>query len=181
MLHGPRYAPPVSLRIRLARETDLSAMVAIKQDAGLTAWPHILPPEVIEALPFPPRWEAALGGTDPRTKVLVAELDGRMTGFAITRPSGDEDAAPDTGELDGFYTDPGNSGAGAGRALLAAATESLRDAGFGAATLWTATLNHRPRRIYEAAGWSVDGAERRRTFGGIEFTEVRYRIRLREA
>lgn len=166
----------MSLRIRLASETDLSAMVAIKHDAGLAAWPHILPVEVLEQLPFPARWEAALEGGEPRTRVLVAELDGHVVGFAITRPSGDEDARPETGELDGFYTHPRAWGVGAGRALLAAAVEALRDAGFDDATLWTAAMNHRPRRIYETAGWRVDGTERRRSFGGVEFTEVRYRL-----
>lgn len=46
------------------------------------------------------------------------------------------------------------------------------------ATLWTAAENHRPRRIYEAAGWQTDGMDRRRAFGGVEFVEVRYRIVL---
>lgn len=58
---------------------------------------------------------------------------------------------------------------------------TLREAGFAEATLWTAALNHRPRRIYETAGWSVDGTDRRRSFGGVEFTEVRYRRPLAAA
>jgi GNAT superfamily N-acetyltransferase len=170
----------MAVTIRPATAADLAAMVAIKHDAGLAAWPHILPAEVIEALPFLPRWEAAVASPDPRVSALLAELNGRVVGFTITRPSGDADALPVTGELDGFYTDPGAWGAGAGRALLAASTEALRQAGFSDATLWTAALNHRPRRIYEAAGWRVDGTERRRSFGGVEFTEVRYRRQLGE-
>jgi GNAT superfamily N-acetyltransferase len=166
----------VALIARSALPVDLPAMVAIKHDAGLAAWPHILPPEVIETLPFPPRWSEAIANPDPRTSVLLAELDGRVVAFAITRPSGDADASPRTGELDGFYTDPGAWGMGAGRMLLDEATGALRDAGFGDATLWTAALNHRPRRIYEAAGWHVDTAERHRRFGGVEFIEVRYRL-----
>jgi GNAT superfamily N-acetyltransferase len=170
----------MEVTIRPALPTDLPAMMEIKRDAGVAAWQHFLRPDLIETLPFPLRWEAAVESPDLRTGVLVAELDGRVVGFAITRPSGDEDALSGTGELDGFYTDPGAWGAGAGRALLAAATEALRDAGFGDATLWTATLNHRPRRIYEIAGWLVDGTERHRSFDGVEFTEARYRIPLRE-
>lgn len=166
----------MTVKIRSALPGDLPAMVAIKHDAGLVAWGHILPPEVIETLPFPPRWGEAIASPDPRTSTLLAEVDGRVVGFAITRPSGDADASPQTGELDAFYTDPGVWGIGAGRALLAGATGQLRDAGFGDATLWTAELNHRPRRVYEVAGWRVDGAERDRSFGGVEFTEVRYRL-----
>jgi GNAT superfamily N-acetyltransferase len=165
----------MEVTIRSATAADLAAMIAIKHDAGLAAWPHILPAEMIETLPFPPRWEAAIEDPDPRTSVLLVELGGRAVGFALTRPSGDADAVLATGELDGFYTDPSSWGAGAGRALLASAVETLRNAGFGEATLWTATLNHRPRRMYETAGWRVDGTERHRSFGGVEFTEVRYR------
>ena len=166
----------MDLVIRAAGPGDLPALVTIRHDAGVAAWLHILPGEVFEAIPFPERWAAAVTGGEPRAGVLVAELDGRVVGFAITRPSRDDDAAPDTGELDGFFTEPGTWGAGVGRALLAAATLALRDAGFRDATLWTAALNHRPRRIYEKAGWRLDGADRRRSFGGVEFTELRYRI-----
>jgi GNAT superfamily N-acetyltransferase len=99
-----------------------------------------------------------------------------VVGFAVTRPSGDAGAGPVTGEVDGFYVHPGSWGRGAGRALLDAAVAALRVGGFRDATLWTAAENHRPRRIYETAGWRVDGTDRRRAFDGVEFVEVRYRI-----
>jgi GNAT superfamily N-acetyltransferase len=166
----------MAVTIRRASAADLAAMVRIKHGAGLAAWPHILPPDVIEELPFPARWEAAIESGEPRTSVLLAELSGRFVAFAITRPSGDDDALPETGELDAFYADPTVWGAGAGRALLSAAAAALQEAGFRDATLWTAELNHRPRRIYEAAGWRLDGTERQRSFGGVEFTELRYRF-----
>lgn len=166
----------VQVRIRHATTDDLPAMMAIKHDAGLAAWPHILPPEVIETLPFLDRWVTAVKQPGPRTGVLVAETGGRVAGFAVTRPSGDPGADVTMGELDSFYVDPSTWGRGVGRALLASATQSLRDAGFSEATLWTAEANHRPRRIYEIAGWAVDGTNRRRAFGGVEFVELRYLV-----
>lgn len=168
----------MAIVIRPAAPTDLPAMVAIKHDAGLAAWPHILPPAVIEQLPFPDRWAAAILDRDPRVSVLVAEIDDRVVAFAVTRPSGDPDAGAPTGELDGFYAHPDAWDRGAGRALLKAAVEALDAAGFSDATLWTAEENHRPRRIYEIAGWKLDGAHRRRSFGEVEFVELRYRIGL---
>jgi GNAT superfamily N-acetyltransferase len=155
-------------------------MIAVKHDAGMAAWGHILPPPVIEELPFPDRWAKAIVSVDARVRALVVEEDGRPVGFAITRPSGDADALPHTGELDGFYVEPRSGGHGAGRELLAAAVEELAAAGFRDATLWTAVENHRPRRIYEIAGWRTDGAERHRSLGGVGFVEVRYRIDLAE-
>lgn len=150
-------------------------MLELKRRAGLAAWQHILPPDVLHGPGMPDRWVAAVRSPGPRSAVLVAELNGAVVGFAITGPSLDGDATPDTGELDGLYTDPDAWRAGAGRALLEAATARLRSDGFATATLWTAAENHRPRRIYELAGWATDRAERRRNLGGTEFSELRYR------
>lgn len=165
-------------RIRPATAADLPALAAVKHDAGLAAWQHILPHHVLESLPLPERWAAAIASPEPRSEVLVAESGRRVIGFAITRPSGDEDASDSTGELDGFYVEPASWGVGAGRSLLAAATKRLHDAGFIDATLWTAEENHRPRRIYKIAGWRPDGADRHRELGGAGFVEVRYRLQI---
>jgi GNAT superfamily N-acetyltransferase len=164
--------------VRRAAAADLPAMARAKHEAGIAAWPHILPPEVIAELGFPDRWRDAVERPQQRTLALVAELDGEVVGFAIIRPSADDDAGPQIGELDGFYTDPQAWGRGAGRALLRAATDALRAEGFEQATLWTATANHRPRRIYERAGWRPDRAVRHPQQGGAEFDELRYQLRL---
>ncbi|HEX6474205.1 MAG TPA: GNAT family N-acetyltransferase [Candidatus Limnocylindria bacterium] len=167
-----------TLTVRAAVAADLPAMTVAKRDAGTAAWPHIFPPEVLSQLGFPERWTAAVIDPPQRTRALCAELDGEVVGFAIVRPSADDDASPETGELDGFYTAPAAWGRGAGVALLAAALEALREDGFITATLWTATDNHRPRRIYEKAGWRLDGTIRNRNLGGIAFEELRYRTKL---
>src|SRR4029079_293867 len=124
--------------VRSALPDDLPRMMAIKHDAGVAAWGHILPPPVVETLPFPDRWAAAVGAAEPRTQVLVVEAASGPVGFAITRPSGDADADAQTGELDAFFVEPASWGLGAGRALLGAAMRALRDARFRDATLWTA-------------------------------------------
>ena len=170
----------ISIRVRRAADADIPAMADLKRLAGVAAWPHILPVEVIETLGMPDRWAEAVHDPSPRTVVLVAEVDSMVRGFAITRPSGDADARPSTGELDGLYTSPEVWGAGVGRRLLVAAEQALRDAGFSEATLWTATENHRPRRIYERAGWQTDGTIRSRSLNGVDFEELRYRRSLAE-
>ncbi len=174
--NGPMETPSIS--VRRAQPGDLEAMRRAKHAAGLAAWQHILPRPTLERLGMPPRWEDTVRDPAPRSAALVVELEGSVVGFAIVRPSDDDDALPSTGELDGFFTLPDAWGRGAGRSLLSAAVEVLRDAGFRQATLWTAADNTRPRRVYDAAGWMIDGAERQRTFDGVNLTEVRYRIRL---
>jgi GNAT superfamily N-acetyltransferase len=89
----------------------------------------------------------------------------------------DEDASSTTGEIDALYVLPSVWGQGTGRALLAAGTEQLAGR-FNVATLWTEHRNHRPLEFYRAAGWRLDGTERRRTYQGTELLEVRIWIRL---
>jgi RimJ/RimL family protein N-acetyltransferase len=61
---------------------------------------------------------------------------------------------------------------------MTAAIESLRERGFTEATLWVAAANHRPRRIYEVAGWRLDGVARDRQWRGATVRDVRYRNSL---
>jgi GNAT superfamily N-acetyltransferase len=173
-----RVKGPSTITLRAAAPADLAAMARVKQDAGVAAWPHIVPPELISQLPFPERFTGAVTNPPARTRALVAEQGKAVVAFAITRPSADDDADGQVGELDGFYAAPEVWGHGVGRALLAAAVEALRGEGFSHATLWTAVDNHRPRRMYETAGWRLDGTLRHRHLGGAEFDELRYRPRL---
>jgi GNAT superfamily N-acetyltransferase len=164
--------------VRRADRADLEAMSEAKHAAGVAGWAHMFPAETLERFPWPERWGQAVGEQDARSAVFVAEDDGGVVGFAIVRPCGDEDADESTGELDGLYTHPSVWGHGAGRELLGEAVAFLRNAGFREATLWTAEENHRPRKIYETASWSTDGTTRQRSFDGVEFVELRYRITL---
>ena len=111
----------------------------------------------------------------------MAEVGGAIAGFALARPSEDHDAGPHVGEVHMLYVRPEASRRGLGRTLLAAAQDALRDAGYPEATLWTGSENHRPRALYEAAGWRLDGAERRFDYLGVELVNLRYRRRLAPA
>lgn len=82
------------------------------------------------------------------------------------------------GELDAFFCDLSMWGQGVGRALLASAIDALRESGFTEATLWTSPDNHRPRRIYEAAGWTLDGRTRDKPWREASWRDLRYRITL---
>jgi hypothetical protein len=93
--------------VRRARTEDLPAMRRAFRAAGLAAWPHIIPAERLAENEPPPRWADSLESSDERTAVLVGELDAGVVGFAIVRPSGDDDVDPSTvGELDALYSHP---------------------------------------------------------------------------
>ena len=173
----------MTVSVRPAVAGDWPAMSAAFVAAGRAAWPHILPPEALAQLSPPLRW---MPGTGP--DVLVAEVPGVLTqvgvagpgvvGFIVLRRSGDADATDETGLVDSFYVHPDAWGQGVGRALLDAGVDLLARRGFREATLWTEVRNERPRAIYLALGWHLDGTERRRTHLGAELVELRHRRTL---
>jgi GNAT superfamily N-acetyltransferase len=143
-------------------------MQEVFRAAGQAAWPHIVPAEWLETLNAPDGWRLAI--SDPAQVVLFAD----PCGFAVLRPTSE----PEVGQLDSFYVHLESWGQGVGRSLLAGTLAEFRDLGFVEAKLWTAELNHRPRRFYEKAGWELEGSRRIRSLGGCEFVELRYRIEL---
>lgn len=76
-------------------------------------------------------------------QVLVAELDGRVAGFA----------AVVAGELDGLFVEPELWRRGIGSALAEAATHEARKRGY---TLWV-IAGPTAREFYERFGFSVEG------------------------
>ena len=168
-----------AISIRAARAGDEELMGAVWVAAGRQAWPHIFGEDSLKTIEPPDEsFREQITQDDSRT-ILVAECDGEVVAFAVLRASPDDDAdGRAVGQLGMFYSHPSMWGRGVGRALLAAALESLRAGGYSEATLWTSEENHRPRRIYERAGWCLDGASHVRSWLGVEFRELRYRIEL---
>ena len=163
----------MQIAIRSGRDEDWDAMRRVFVAAGQAAWKHILPVRTLADLSVPDRWHPANGAN-----VLVVERAADVVGFVCLRRSGDEDAGPDIGEVDACYTHPAVWGMSIGRALLSAAVARLAASGFREATLWTEHRNERPLRFYSAAGWTLDGAERRRIVGGTELLELRHRLSI---
>ena len=169
----------MAVRVRPGRADDAVAIAAVFAEAARAGWADLFPPGWFDhALDVAPdRFRRHLEGFE-WAEVLVAEEDGEAVGFATVRPSADADADGTVGELHMLYTRPAVWGRGAGRALLAEALASLAKRGFGEATLWTEVRNERARRLYEAAGWRLDGRRRERPVGGATVVDARYRIEL---
>ena len=111
--------------------------------------------------------------------MVVAERSADVIGFASVGPSRDPDADDDVGEVYAVYVVPAEWSRGVGRRLLSESADAMRGVGFREATLWVLDDNARARRVYEAAGWAADGAEKEDTvLGGVRVTEVRYRVVL---
>ena len=161
---------------------DADELARVHVETWRVAYAHAFPADRLAALSIEDRaalWGKILARRDPRSRNLVADRGGRLLGFASTGRSRDPDADDETGELYGIYVLPEAWGTGVGRRLLADAADALRQAGFRRATLWVLDDNPRARRFYEAAGWTLDGAEKEDTvLGDVQIIEVRYRTRL---
>src|SRR5258708_1100593 len=92
---------------------------------------------------------------------------------------GREEDAAGAGELFALYIDPARWRAGAGRALLHAARERLRDLGFPEAVLWVLCGNDAAEHFYAADGWSRDGSSRWEDPWGVRSQVFRLRRPLR--
>jgi len=133
-----------ALTIRLARAEERRDLEALQRRASL-ALPEYREqleahPEVIEV----PAEQIAEG------QVLVAELRGRIAGFA----------AVIAGELDGLFVEPDLWGQGIGTALIEAAAHEARIQGLSL----TVTANPTARLFYEKCGFALEG-ERETMFG----------------
>jgi GNAT superfamily N-acetyltransferase len=143
--------------LRRARPADARALAEVQ----LRAWWHaygdyvdhdLLAEHTLDRRTA--RWAEILEVEE--TTTLVADVGGRVAGFASYGPAREEHAEPGLGELHRIYVDPPAQGAGAGSALLAAAEDGLRAAGHRQAMLWVFVRNGLARAFYVARGWRPD-------------------------
>lgn len=85
------------------------------------------------------------GGVD----ALVAEVDGRVVGFAHYRSHPDTFSTGRDWYLDDLFTDPEFRGGGVGTALIAHLTDLARATGPGTLRWITAESNDRAQRVYD--------------------------------
>ena len=165
--------------IRAATGDDAPGIVAAHISSWQWAYRGQMPDDFLDRLgDTGPRREAALrerlGKPLGEHRIWVAELGGRVVGFAETGPARDANLPPHTAELFTIYLTQDAAGKGIGRSLMARVVDELREQGFRHAILWVLESNARARRFYEAAGWHPDGATKTETRWDLELKEVRY-------
>jgi GNAT superfamily N-acetyltransferase len=126
-----------ALTIRLARPEEREELEELQRRASLAL------PEYREQLLAHPDAIHLPPAQLANGQVLVAEVDGRVAGFA----------AVVGGELDGLFVEPELWRHGIGRALVDEATHLARRKGFAL----TVTANPAARQFYERCGLSVEG------------------------
>ena len=171
------------LIIRAARSTDSRAIAEVSVASRRWSYRDLLAEADLAALSVETTtadFAEGLAELGPDSAVFVAELTGRVVGYAYVLPSPDSDVPAESSELGSIYVTEEVAGTGVSPTLMNAAVEHARAAGHGLLTLWVRTENGRARRFYEKYGFRPDGGERSRPHDSlpIEMHEIRYRMSL---
>ena len=168
-------APP--RRLRPARPDDLDELVRVNLAAFRAGNAPALSQDAAAQLSIDAaraQWRQFLEHQPAGATTTVAELAGRLCGFAGAGPTRDDDLDPSIGELYSLYVDPHLWTQGHGTALHHAALDQLVRSGFASAALWVLEGNERSRRFYRARGWEPDGAQR--PFMGANSLRLRHTL-----
>ncbi len=97
-----------------------------------------------------------------RERCWIAQLNGENVGcvFLVKHPE-----AADVARLRLLLVDPSARGLGIGRELVGECTRFARSAGYRKITLWTNSVLHAARQIYELAGYRLVNEEAHNSFG----------------
>jgi len=140
--------------IRPATDADLDAVAAIyarEVETGHATFDIEPPPRTV--------WEGRLASAHPGDRFLVAELDGRVVGFAYSSAYREKGAYAGTRETT-IYLDPAAAGRGLGRRLYDDLLTLLRDAGVHTALACLAIPNEASEALHRACGFERVGVMR---------------------
>lgn len=160
--------------LREAKRDDVSAIAHVHVEAWRSTYRHLLPADYLDRLSVGERaeqWAHALDGADPARPVIVAEVDGRLLGFASGGP--ERTGNPDfPGELYAIYLLDAAQRQGTGQRLVRVVAERLQASGMASMLTWA--LSQNPAcRFYEALGGQRI-ATKIETIGGISLEETAF-------
>jgi len=170
---------PASVRQAVAADADAIADVGIRSweatyrgivpDAALGEWMdgnH-------------QAWHDAFANRPPDSpgRVWVADVDGRVVGYATTTPAKDNWLPPPegAGEITNLYLDPAVIGQGVGRLLYDHSVADLGARGFDPLLVWAFRDNHRAVAFYERMGLAIDVPDHAWVLAGVPCPIVRFR------
>ncbi|QQR36074.1 MarR family transcriptional regulator [Devosia oryziradicis] len=99
---------------------------------------------------------------EPSKALWIAEQDGEVAGSVFIIPASEE---PGTAQLRMLYTEPAFRGRGIGKRLVEEAVRFSRASGYRRVMLWTQDCLVSARRIYQAAGFTLQREDRHQSFG----------------
>lgn len=164
------------MNIRQVVAADARSVATVHVRSWQSAYRGIVPDAYLDSLSLDNRehiWHESIRRGTP--EIWVAEIDSQVVGWTAFGTSRDQDARPDTGELEAIYLLPSHWATGVGRALLLVTRRRLIERGFSTATLWVLTQNARAIRFYTAGGFGPNlASEKHIDVGGRTLSEIRY-------
>jgi GNAT superfamily N-acetyltransferase len=152
---------PLTLRRLEPSDVDLLVELSLRAwDPVFTAWRAALGDRIYRlAYPDWRRTQAAVVRSvcdANASTTVVAELDGRVVGFAVAVVGEPDDLGTRAGDLELVAVDPAVQRQGVGHRLVEAAVAIMREAGCGYANVWTGGDDgHAPARaLYESEGFT---------------------------
>ncbi len=150
----------MNIEVRKARAGDETRMAEIQIAAWRRAYSGIMSPSLLDALDINQKtdmWRNALERAG-KGSYIVAEVNGRVEGFAVFGPARDKDLdGSESAEIVSINIDPDKWGNGLGRSLLNSMIERLSTDGFGSIYLWVVERNERAIRLYQQNGFIREG------------------------
>jgi GNAT superfamily N-acetyltransferase len=163
-----------AVSIRPAACDDARAIGEVHLASWRTTYRGIGIDEFIDSMTVDNRaamWASILCDPANRTFVYLAEVDGRVVGFASGGPERTGDAEY-KGELYAIYLLQSQQGKGIGHKLLQTVGERLAQSGLTTMLVWVLAINP-ACRFYEACGGQAV-RQRPYEFGGKTFDEIGY-------
>ena len=164
--------------VRAGGYDDCPAVAQVQVAAWQAAYAGLVPEETLARLDVAERVRRWLELVHRGVRLLVAEDDGGVVGYASAGASRDDDARAGVGEVYALYVVPERWRGGVGRLLHDAVVAALVEERATSATLWVLAGNAQGRAFYEALGWRPDGTARTEQVPGGVLEECRYRRTL---
>lgn len=172
--------------VRVAVPGDAAEVARIQVETWQFAYDSALPAPVLEQVTTEAAlaaWAAAIGDPpSPRHRVLVAQENATVVGFAALAPADDlEPDEPDpetTVAIGPIVVEPRWGRRGHGSRLMAAAVDLSRADGMTRAITWIPEQDNVSREFLIGAGWALDGLVRVLDTGAGELREIRLHVLL---
>ena len=160
--------------LRHATLDDAQGIARVQMEGWRNAYAEIMPHDFLAALSVDSaaqRWKSVL--RSGRGHFFVSTEHDNVIGFAFLDSSRDDDANPNTAEVQAIYILPRRQRSGIGAQLMGKVLLGAGDNHARKVTLWTPTANTGAIRFYERMEFSKDGHTKTDNFGGRDVLQLR--------
>ncbi len=150
-------AAPSTASVRTADATEAPALAQLWTRSARAGFGPLLPDGFAWPAVDGTRIAEAIAGFE--TRVLVADVDDAIAGYATFGPARDDDL-DGIGELRSLFLDPAHWGSEAAWLLVQDGCDWLAWAGYSKVVVWSFHANDRANAFYARQGFRLEGEER---------------------